>query len=135
VPADKKSPGPIKRAIGPGCIAYGLSLIPVRAEVGRHWFDSASRLAAFESVQVVFERSKIGLEQFEGALGILRVCASSFQPRNSGFLLIDKIPRVSWTSSAKPSKPLRISVWPAASQTRAPLGNAIIVAAWASPAP
>jgi hypothetical protein len=94
VPADKKSPGPIKRAIRPGCIAYGLSLIPVRAEVGRHWFDSASRLAAFESVQVVFERSKIGLEQFEGALGILRVCASSFQPRNSGFLLIDKIPRV-----------------------------------------
>src|SRR5262249_45961920 len=45
-------------------------------------------------VQVVLESSKIGLQQFEGALSILRVCASSFQPRNSGFLLIDKIPHV-----------------------------------------
>jgi hypothetical protein len=57
-------------------------------------WDSASRLAAFKSVQVVLENSKIGLRQFEGALGILPVCASRFQPRNSGFLLIDKITRV-----------------------------------------
>jgi hypothetical protein len=50
---------------------------------------------------VVFERSKIGLEQFEGALGILRVCASSFQPRNSGFLLIDEIPRVATVTQSR----------------------------------
>ena len=64
-------------------------------------WDSASRLAAFKSVQVVLESSKIGLQQFEGALGILRVCASSFQPRNSGFLLIDEIPRIATVTQSR----------------------------------
>jgi hypothetical protein len=40
----------------------------------------------------------------------------------------------SCTNSARPSKPLRLSVWPAASQTRAPLGAGIIAAACPSPA-
>src|SRR5262249_52547702 len=36
---------------------------------------------------------------------------------------------VSCTSSANPSKPLRISVWPVASHTRAPAGIGIVISA------
>ena len=43
--------------------------------------------------------------------------------------------QVSWTNNARPSNPLRMSVWPVASHTRTPAGVGIIAATPRSRAP